>query len=208
MKRILIVALACLPGLALQASQERPSCMEPLQTEEVDNAWAMGHSHDLGTLKKFFAPYIRLFPRPAMGAYVQAIEFRTPYDLAVLRSRNNLPNYSPIDARTDYAKEPNLVVVRIIIFQQLGNAISPSAEDYLSDFEFRVKQESVIEPNAVRRETICNSWITDGGCPSGDEYEVRLEFDTSQFKSRFVKVKVTPPDGEAVRARFDLDALQ
>jgi hypothetical protein len=182
--------------------------MEPLQTEEVDNAWAMGHSHDLGTLKEFFAPYIRLFPRSAMGAYVQAIEFRTPYDLAVLRSRNNLPNYSPIDARTDYAKEPNLVVVRIIIFQQLGNAISPNAEDYLSDFEFRVKQESVIEPNAVRRETVCNSMLSDGGCPSGDEYEVRLEFDTSQFKSRFVTVKVTPPDSQAVRARFDLDALK
>ncbi len=205
MKRMLIVALACLPGLALQASQERPSCMEPLQTEEVDNACAIGRSHDLETLKEFFTPYVRTFPYSGKGPYVESIEFRTPYDLVAWRAHNYRASYSQVDAETDYAKEPNLVVVRIIIFQRPMDPRVLSADAFLDGFEFRVKQENVIEPNAVRRETVCGPG---GECPSGNEYEVRLEFDTSQFRSRFVTVKVTPPDSDAVPAKFDLDALK
>lgn len=187
-----------------------------LQPTAVREAYFLGRTTETGKLEQFLQPYIHRFPVPAKGPHVESIEFQTPYEQEVMKSRNRLANYSAQDAQMEYQVQPDLVVVRILVLSTPsypGLTIRPAnkdgvwqPDDFLRGFEFRVEQKSLVKPKELKKEFVCAGSdkcpYAFGGC------EVQLEFDAAQFAQGPVKVLVVTHDYETVEAEFDLDKLK
>jgi len=179
----------------------------PLQAEYVREAYFLGRTTDGKKFKDFYEQYVRYFPFPARGpyfSYVESVEFRTPYEQVVLRSRQNLSQYSSLEAEKNYQAQPNLVLVRVLISYKLGyvGPLPPT-----SSFKVHVSQADVhtIEPKKLIAETICSvMWNADCGAP---RFAILLSFDAEQFASGNAKIKIVTPDGQTLRTEFDLDTL-
>src|SRR6266699_1179168 len=160
--RIRIGAFAL--GLCFFASQNAAAFNYPLQEEHVREAYFLGRTTNNEKLIDFYKQFVRYFPFPARGpyySYVESVEFRTPYEQVVLRSRQNLNQYSSLEAEEDYRAQPNLVVVRVLISYRI-NYVGPIKPT--SSFKVQVSQEDSIEPKKVATESICSpSWHSDCG---------------------------------------------
>jgi len=185
------------------ASQTAVAFDSPLQEEQVREAYFLGRTTDGEKLSDFYKQYVHYFPFPARGpyySYVESVEFRTPYELVVLRSRGRLNQYSALEADEDYRAHPNQVVVRVMISFKLGYAgpIPPT-----NRFNVRVSQSDPIEPKQFNTEWLCNLWNDCGVA----RFAILLWFDAEQFASGAAKVKITTPDGQILKTEFDLDKL-
>src|SRR6266481_8086175 len=127
-------------SLCFLASQNAVAFDYPLQEEQVREAYFLGRTTDGEKLTDFYKQYVRYFPFPARGpyySYVESVEFRTPYEQVVLRSRQNLNQYSSLEAEKDYRAHPNLIVVRVLISYMI-NYVGPIQPT--SSFKVRVSQ--------------------------------------------------------------------
>src|ERR1700730_12868558 len=118
--RIRIGAFAL--GLCFFASLHVSAFTYPLQADDVRKAYFLCRTTDGKKLKDFYEQYVRFFAFPARGpyfSYVESVEYRTPYEQVVLRSLQNLSQYSSMEAEKDYQAQPNLVVVRVLISYKL-----------------------------------------------------------------------------------------
>src|ERR1700719_1897520 len=117
-------------GLCLLAPQNVLAFTYPLQGEYVREAYFLGRTTDGKKFKDFYEQY-------------------------VLRSRQNLSQYSSLEAEKDYQAQPNLVVVRVLISYKLGyvGTLPPA-----SSFKVHVSQTDAgtIEPKKLTIETICS----------------------------------------------------
>ena len=152
------------------------------------------------------------FPYPVNGPYVEEVEFRTPYEQIVRRSWENSAGYSAQQAQKDYAAQPNLVVVRVLIYltptytgtpRPSGSRGQPGErpEDFWREFAIRVVQGQTIEPKKVSGARFRRGRGLGGA-------EVLLEFDAAQFDPGTVRVEVTGPDGKTLQAKFDLNPIR
>ncbi len=201
--RIRIGAFAL--GLCFFASQNAAAFNYPLQEEHVREAYFLGRTTNNEKLIDFYKQYVRYFPFPARGpyySYVESVEFRTPYEQVVLRSRQNLNQYSSLEADEDYRAQPNLVVVRVLISYKLGY-VAPLPPT--SGFKVRVSQTDTIEPKTLIVEPIC-SVVLENYC-GVIRFAILLSFDAEQFASGTAKVKIVTPDGQTLKTEFDLDTL-
>ena len=199
--RVRIGALGLI--LCFLGSQNAVSFDYPLQEEQVREAYFLGRTTDGEKLSDFYKQYVHYFPFPARGpyySYVESVEFRTPYELVVLRSRGRLNQYTALEADEDYRAHPNQVVVRVMISFKLGYAgpIPPT-----NRFNVRVSQSDPIEPKQFNTEWLCNLWNDCGVA----RFAILLWFDAEQFASGAAKVKITTPDGQILKTEFDLDKL-
>jgi hypothetical protein len=190
-------------GLSLLASQNVMAFTYPLQGEYVREAYFLGRTTDGKKLADFYKPYVHGFPYPARGpyfSYVESVEFRTPYEQAVLRSQQNLNQYSSLKAEKDYEAHPNLVIVRVLISFKPGyvGPVPPT-----SSFTVHVSQLDSIEPKKLSTETICFVWDECGVT----RFAILLSFDAGQFASGSAKIKIVTPDGQTIKTEFDLDNL-
>jgi hypothetical protein len=192
-------------GLCSLASQNVTAFNYPLQAEHVREAYFLGRTTNNEKLIDFFKQYVHEFPFPARGpyfSYVESVEFRTPYEQVVLRSRQNLNQYSSLEADKDYRAHPNLIVVRVLISYMI-NYVGPIQPT--SSFKVRVSQADLIEPKKLTTESICSvSWHTDCGVT---RFAILLSFSAEQFASGIADVNVETPDGQILRTEFDLDKL-
>jgi hypothetical protein len=203
--RIRIGAFAL--GLCFLAPQHVLAFAYPIQAEYVREAYFLGRTTDGKKFKGFYEQYVRYFPFPARGpyfSYVESVEFRTPYEQVVLRSRQNLSQYSSMEAEKDYQAQPNLVVIRVLISYKSGyvGPLPPA-----SSFKVHVSQADAhtIEPKKLTTETICSvSWNSDCGAP---RFAILLSFDAEQFSPGTAKIKIVTPDGQTIKTEFDLDNL-
>jgi hypothetical protein len=187
----------------------------PLQPEEVREAYSLGHSGDSAKITRFLSQYVRHFSMPPEGAYVESVEFRTPYEQVVLRCHEHLSNYDAQQAQQDYAVNGDSVTVRVSIFSTQTYptlATRPSdpsgiwaPEDFLRGFQYRVKQQHAIEPKKVIEQPKCPNF---GRCPSPGGCDVLMEFDAAQFAVGTVQVVVTTPEGREIKSEFNLDSLK
>ena len=192
-------------GLSLLAPQHVLAFTYPLQAEYVREAYFLGRTTDGKKLANFYKPYVHGFPYPARGpyfSYVESVEFRTPYEQAVLRSQQKLNQYSSLEAEKDYEAQPNLVVVRVLI------SIKPSyvgAVPPTSNFIVHVSQADVgaIDPRKLTTETICSVWDDCGVT----RFAILLSFDAEQFAPGTAKIKIVTPDGQILKTEFDLGTL-
>jgi hypothetical protein len=170
-KHSLLIFGAVVLSASLVLTQKARAFAYPLGSEEIREAYFLGRTTDNEKIVKFFDDYIHKFPYPSEGPYVESVEFRTPYEQVVLRSRARLSGYDPLDASKDYAAHPELVIVRIVVFatrDYSGPVTSAhpegikrwSAEDFFHGFLFRVEQNGPIKPKKIEEGSACGF----GGC--------------------------------------------
>jgi hypothetical protein len=199
--RIRIGALGV--SLCFWAPQNALAFTYPLQDEHIREAYFLGRTTNDEKLTDFYKQYVRYFPFPASGPYssvVESVEFRTPYEQIVLRSRKNLNQYSSLEAQKDYRAHPNLVIVRVMISYKIDyiGPIPPT-----NSYKVRISQADPIEEKKLTIEPICSAWQDCGVT----RFAILLWFDAEQFETGSAKIKVTTPDGQTLRAEFDLDKL-
>ena len=145
---------------------------------------------------------------------VESIEFRTPYEQVILRTSERSNDYDLDQAEKDYAAQPDLVLVRVLIYSppsHSGSITHSSAEqskagatdDNWLGFHFQISQERPIEPKKMHVQA-----VRAGRYDKGTRKELLMEFDTNQFGPGPAKILVTAPNGRAVTAEFDLDELK
>jgi len=177
----------------------------PLQPEKVREAYSLGQTRGHEELGNFFKKYIHHFPYPAEKptAYVESVEFRTPYEQIVLRSLQ-AARYTPFQADEDYQVNPGLVLVRFVVSYK-SNYVGPLPP--LDAFRFHVLQDEAIEPRKQTNGIVCNPYIDGSHCLNYIR-EVLLWFDAEQFAPGVATIKIETPEGATVKAKFDLDQLQ
>ncbi len=186
----------------------------PLQQTQIRGAYLLGHSGDPQKVSALLEPYIRRFPLLPAAARVESIEFRTPYEQVILRASERSNDYDLDQAEKDYAAQPDLVLVRILIYSPLSHSGSithsraeqsetGATEDDWLGFHFQISQERSIEPKKMHAQA-----VRAGRYDKGTRKEVLMGFDADQFGPGAVKILVTTPNGQAVAAEFDLDELK
>lgn len=186
----------------------------PLQQTRIREAYLLGHSGDPQKITALLEPYLRRFPLLPTVAHVESIEFRTPYEQVIRRSSEHSNDYDLDQAEKDYAAQPDLVVVRVLIYSPLTHSISSAHppggqsqsgapdDDWLG-FHFLVSQQRSIAPQKMRSHA-----VRAGRHDQGTRKEVLMEFQANQFAPGPAKIVVTTPNGPAVDAEFDLNELK
>lgn len=89
---------------------------------------------------------------------METIDFQTPYEQALLRSRERTNDYDLDQAEKDCQAQPDLVLIRVVVYSPLtrpASAARPSGGQQTTDddwlgFHVLVSQEHSIEPRKVR----------------------------------------------------------
>lgn len=179
----------------------------PVPPDDVLEAYYLGQTSDHAKLANFYQRYIQHLPYPSSHpiAYVESVEFRTPYEQIVLRSQMHLNRQTALEADDEYQKNPGLVQVRIVVSFKAGYESVWQPPD-LDRYKISVSQGKVIEPKGTPSTGICNP-SSEGAC-TNLRVEFTLRFDAEQFRQGVTTVKVVTPEGQAFQTKFDLTRLK
>jgi hypothetical protein len=198
---IFLCTLFALNALAIQSS---------LQPEEVEQAYALGQTSNHEELTDFLNQYQHDFKFPSNNsmAFVQSVEFQTPYEQIVLRSQKT-NQYTKFRAAEDYQANPTLVIVRAVVSMKTGySGPTPPADS----FKVSISQGNRIIPRNVASNVLCEpsnyaDTPTVMDCLAYTR-EILLQFDASQFAHGNATVKVTLPNGQPVETKYNLEKLK
>jgi hypothetical protein len=197
---LIVCALFSLQALSFDSS---------LQPEQVQDAYSLGQTTDHEQLTRFLSQYEHVFKNaPANSvAFVQSVEFQTPYEQIVLRSLRT-PGYSKFQAQDDYRANPGRILVRVLVALKTGySGPAPDADD----FKVVVSQASSIESQKVSSSVICDPYNVripmPGNCIAYTR-EILLRFSVRQFSSSKATVKVLLPFGQSMETSYNLDKLK
>jgi hypothetical protein len=201
-------ALAC---LGILFARNAGAFYYPLQQTQIREAYLFGHSGDPQKVAALLEPYTRRFPLPSTGPRVETIDFQTPYEQVILRSRERTNDYDLDQAEKDYQAQPDLVLIRVVVYSLLtrpASAARPSDGQQITDddwlgFHFLVSQEHPLEPKKMRGKNLYA-----GRYDKGARKEILMESAASQFRPGVAKILVTSPEGQGTAAEFDLGALK
>jgi hypothetical protein len=183
----------------------------PLSSEAVREAYMLGKS-DGAKRAEFFAKYTKTFPLPKTGSYVEMIQFKTPFAV-VVEHTTQTPNYHAPDAAQEFEGKPGIFRVHVEIdLTETYSAQVPAAsgglsfrhEDFWRDFKIRLLQGKEIHARSVHGTPL----YTGGDSSVLSGAVVDLEFDAAKIKSDDATVEVMTPDGQDVKAVFDLGTLR
>jgi hypothetical protein len=183
----------------------------PLSDEGVREACMLGKS-DSSKRDAFFAKYTQHPPLPKTGAYVEMIQLETPFAVVVEHTAKTINYYAP-DAALEFEGKPAVFRVHVEIdltesYGPLLPSISKGARlrsgDFWRDFNIRLVQDKEIHARTIHGTPIYLEG--DGSILKGAE--VDLEYDAAKIKSDDATVEVLTPDGQDVKASFDLGALR
>lgn len=183
----------------------------PLSDEAVREAYMLGKA---GGAKRadFFAKYTQHFPLPKTGSHVAMIELETPFAVVVEHTAQALNYYAP-DAAQEFEGKPGIfrVHVEIDLTDSYGPLLSATdgvvrlrASDFWRDFKIRLLQGKEIHAKTVHGTPL----YTGGDSSILSGAEVDLEYDAAKIKSDDATVEVITPDGQDVKAVFDLTTLR
>ena len=198
----LIVAIA-LPALAYDY---------PLSPEAVREAYMLGKS-DSSKRDAFFAKYTQHPPLPKTGPYVEMIQLETPFAVVAEHTARKLNYYAP-DAAEEFAGKPAIFRVHVEIdFTGSYGAQLPSEtgeirfrpDDFWRDFKIRLIQGKEIPARTIHGTPLYSDDATISGLIGA---RVDLEYDAAKIKSDDATVEVITPDGQDVKADFDLATLR
>ncbi len=204
--RIQVSALALCALLSLNALAFNTS----LQPEEVQDAFSLGQTTNHEALADFINQYEHDFKYPSDNpvAFVQSVEFQTPYEQIVLRALRT-PGYSKFQADEDYRANPDLVIVRVVVSLKLGYS---GPEPPADSFKVVVSQAEPIEPQKVTGKGLCNpynwnDYSTVANCVAYTR-EILLQFDAGQFAPGRATVKVLLPFNQSMETKYNLAKLK
>lgn len=184
-----------------------------LQPEAIEEAYSLGQSSNHEDVKKFLSQYVHDFKYPSDHpvAYVQSVEFQTPYEQIVQKSRQAGARYDKFQAEEAYQANPKRVIVRAVVALRLNYAGPiPSAEN----FAVAVSQSKLIEPRKATNTVLCDPYSQVPYLSSVNQdcslyqREIVLEFEARQFTPDRATVSVTLPSERSLETTYDLDQLK
>jgi hypothetical protein len=204
--RIQMFVLALCTLLSLNALAFNSS----LQPEEVQEAYSLGQTTNHEELADFFKQYAYDFKYPSDNpvAFVQSVEFQTPYEQIVLRTQRTI-HYSKFQADEDYRANPGLVIVRVVVsLKKSYSGPAPPADS----FKVVVSQTKPIEPRKVTSTVLCDPYnplenTTFANCIAYTR-EILQQFDAEQFAPGRATVQVDLPFGLTMETKYNLDKLR
>jgi hypothetical protein len=214
-RAFIAVALFAQPVLAFQS---------PLSDESLREAYFAGQRHD-GSFEHLLESHSHHFAPPKAGPYISAVIFFTPFMMAAELSNKQLGNYSAQQAAVDHrnaGEETVRVTVEIQFTDSYGQFISTAPAstrsgasttlierpgDFWKDFDVQIySAEQPLQPSTLQGHPNyrCNE---NGGCALIGA-TLQYVFPADAFLSDTASITVTPPDGDAVTAAFDLSRLR
>jgi hypothetical protein len=208
---------ARIPALLLCASVllavNAPAFNTPLQPEDVEDAYSLGQSSNHEELADFLKQYQRDFKYPPDNpvAYVQSVEFQTPYEQIVLRSMRGGARYDKFQAEEAYRAHPSLVLVRVVVALRINySGPVPPADS----FQVLVSQAKSIEPRKIANTVLCDPYSqinypysVNRDC-STYVRELVLHFDAEQFAPGRATIKVVLPYDRSLETEYNLNKLK
>jgi hypothetical protein len=183
-----------------------------LQPEEVQDAYSLGQTTNHEELADFLKQYQHDFQYPADHpvAFVQSVEFQTPYEQIVLRTLRTA-GYTKFQAGDDYRTNAGLVLVRVVVALRInyGGPLPPA-----DSFQVVVSQAKPIEPQRMTGTVLCDpySQITYPYYVNRDcsiyAREILLRFEPGQFAPGRATVKVVLPYDRSLETKYSLDKLR
>lgn len=200
-------------GLFALASVNAAAFNSSLQPEEIQEAYSLGQSSNHEELENFLKQYKHEFPYPADKpiAYVQSVEFQTPYEQIVLKSMQGGAQYDKFQAYDDYQANLGVVIVRVVVALKI-NYVGPVPP--ADSFNVIVSQTKEIEPRKMTSTVLCDphSQISYPYPVNRDclvyTRELVLQFDAGQFAHGRVKIKVSLPNNQSLETNYNLDNLK
>ena len=201
-----IAELSVLPAFAYETE---------LSESAVREAYFLGQRHDEKT-GAFLAQYTKYLPKPKSGPQISEVRLLTPLAQIVQVSQLAAPGYNAQQARLDYQKRGDSILLTIHIeFTPTYNLIQTEksanrvrADQFWQDFRFRLKQKGEwIEPRSTRGEPEYK-YAVGGGSKVLVGAWVYLEYDTARVSADDTEVHVLPPEGEEVTSSFDLTKVR
>ena len=196
-----LCAMLALNALAFNSS---------LQPEEVQDAYSLGQTANHEELANFLKQYEHIFAYPPNKpvAYVQSVEFQTPYEQIVLRAQRTI-GYSKFKAQEDYQANSGLVIVRVVISLKINYAGPVPPED---SFKVLVSQAKPIEPKKITNAVTCDPYYSTNYAVNTDcrtyTREILLRFDAEEFAPGRTTIKVMLPYGQSLETKYNLDKLK
>ncbi len=179
----------------------------PLEPEVVEEACSLGRSSNHEELTNFLKPYTHVFEYPVDHpiAYVQSVEFETPYEQIVLKSMR-AAQYDKFKAAEDYQAGHGAVFVRVVVALRMNYS---GPEPAANGFQVSVSQKKPLDPATMTTRVLCNPYsVTDWGVCSVYTREILLRFDHHEFGPGKVTVTVLLPEDKSAETKFDLDRLR
>jgi hypothetical protein len=196
-------------GLCVLLSRNVQAFDTSLQPEEIQEAFSLGQTNNREELAAFLKQYQHDISYPSDNpiAYVQSVEFQTPYEQIVLRTLRTT-RYTKFQADADYQANRGLVVVRVVVALKSRYSGSPPPAD---SYRVIVSQAKSIEPRKATSTVTCDPYSydspTSGNCIAYTR-EILLRFDADQFAPGGATVKVMLPFDRLLETKYNLNKLK
>jgi hypothetical protein len=203
-------------GLATLIAAPLATYERELTSLQVRDAVFLGRANNARTAE-FLKDYVQAFPASRSGVYLSRVEVSTPYKQIVERARRAPSgSYSALQAQSDYELSPRRLLLELTFLRTLATPPQPSRAvrllgsesplDLLERFTYGVAQgerEVPVFIQLIDGIYDCGPW----GCfLTGTR--VQLAAEVAAVESAPLELEVAAPDGQIIRARFDLASLR
>jgi hypothetical protein len=194
-----------------------------LSSEAVREAYILGQRSDKATAD-FVTHYTsQVTVMGVDGPHRADIQILTPFAQVVDRATEGSGGYSERQARDDYRRSGDIVVVRVALLlpgvyprepSGSGPATAPCEntvlrpENFWQNFRFIVKQdEKILSARSVRQKPVYSTGTKDAAAVL-DGATILLEFAAKDVASKETTIEIVTPDCQTIRASFDLQKLR
>jgi|GEM_PF-2694124 len=195
--------LACCLGFCLCALAVAQPYYSHLDSEKITEAYELGRHRD-EAMAAVLSKYIQTFPTPQKGPYIGWIEVRTPYVQVVYAADEDMLSGSELDAVQKYERAKLPVIVRVRVYWPPTNEVysdEDSEKDMWKEFPIVVSQG---RPLTATSKKLIPYHMVQRGMARFDYTDMQLEFSASKISSQMLTIVASSPDGQHVRAKFDL----
>lgn len=177
----------------------------PLSSTSVGSAYFLGERDNQQTVD-FLAAYARRFAPPQTDRYIiSEIDVLTPYVQIVQRGSRQAPGDSEVRTEADLRVHPLEFLVKVSVyfnpaFSEADASTAPARGSGQS-FSVQLAQKRRIAPLKTAEEPI---YSRKG--PGG--IILTVQYDPAKISSAPMRITVHSPDGQSVKAKFDLRRLK
>lgn len=201
--------------IGLFAAQPALAYEHPLSSRAIREAYFIGKS-SFAKREAFFAQYTQHSPRPKTGPYVSSIRVETPFAYVVERTARSLPRLLAPDAQQEFYGKPIAFRVHVHIdltptyswqIHSRAGEVRLRPADFWRDFSVRLVQGKTLEPIAKYGEPDY-SFATEDSVSVLIGADIQMEYDAADVRSAPATVVVDTPDGQEIKATFELQNLR
>ncbi len=201
--------------IGLFAAQPALAYEYPLSSNAIRDAYFLGKA-SAARREEFFAKYTQHFPRPKSGPYISLIRVETPFAYVVERTARSLPNLLAPDAQQMFLGKPIAFRIRVRIdltptygwqVHSRTGGVRLRRANFWEHFSVALIQGKTIEPVAERGEPDY-SFATEGSSSVLVGADIEMEYDPADVRSAPATIVVNAPDGQEIKASFNLRNLR